>query len=620
VLRVHPQGYGFAVTDDGESEYYVRARNMGTALDGDRVSLGITAVRPDDRKAEAEVLEVLERGRTSTVGTFNVRGRIGVVAPDDPRLTHDVVVAPEDFAGARDGDKVSVSLEHFDDARGAPEGRVLRILGPAADPRTQVLAIAMSRGIDPQFADEALEEADAAPDEPDDEALRGREDFRSERVFTIDPVDARDFDDALHVRRLADDRFEVGVHIADVSHFVTPGSALDREAFERGTSTYLVDLVIHMLPERLSSNLCSLRPEEVRLTYSCVLTLDSDADVVDYRIVPSVIRSSARLTYEEAQAVLDGGDSPLADDIRTLGGLARRLTERRTERGAINFDLPEVRVVLDEAGFPVDLVRKDRLMAHRLIEEFMILANETVARHAGSRPFVYRVHEHPDRERIRQLIAYVRAFGYRISSQEGLIAPQELNRLLSEARGRPEEPVITENALRAMAKARYAPGNIGHFGLASRHYTHFTSPIRRYPDLMVHRLLRGMAAGDGPADPDDLKAQCDHCSDRERAADDAQRDSVKLKQVQYMQQHVGDRFTGVVSGVARFGVFVELDSILVEGLIHVRDLADDYYEYDEAAFSLVGRSTGRRFRLGDPLTVVVAAASEESRTIDFVLA
>ena len=627
LIRVRPEGYGFVTVEGEPADFYVSARRMGTALDGDRVQIGMDAPRQGDQRREAEIIRVVERKRLTAVGTFRTRGRFGVVQPDDRRLTKDIFVT--DSAAATDDDKVVVSIDRFDDPHGSPHGRVLRVLGPSSDASVRVLAIAMAMGVDADFPADALAEADAAPDMIPASVLAGREDFRPKAVFTIDPVDAKDFDDALHVEALAGGRFEVGVHIADVSAFVKPGGALDEAAFSRATSVYLVDRVLPMLPERLSSNLCSLRPDEDRLTMSCVLKVDADGNVFDYRIGESVIRSRARLTYEQAQALVDGApDAPAVDPavlaaLRTAAVMAVRMRERRLAAGAVDFDTPEVRVVLDETGTVTELVRKERLAAHKLIEEFMLLANRTVATHAAKKHsksgFVYRIHDVPKTEKISQLIDYIKAFGYRIVSKGGKITGPELNRLLTECRERPEAPVIEEAALRAMAKATYSPENIGHFGLAFEYYTHFTSPIRRYPDLMVHRLLKDFAAGRPTPDVDELKIRCDHCAERERAADEAQRESVKLKQVEYMQQHVGDRFAGVVSGVTRFGVFVEINSLLVEGLLHVRDLPDDYYEYDESAFALIGRYSSRRFSLGDPVEIVVASASLETREIVFVL-
>lgn len=640
VIRAHADGFGFVMDDEG-NEYFVGSRRMGLALDGDRVEIGLDAPPTDGRRREAEVLNVIERGRPTAVGTFHLHGHFGSVRPDDRRMTKDVYVAKDDWGGAKEGDKVQVSIDRYDNPKSYPEGRILTVIGSSEDPATRVLALAMSVGIDADFPQEALDEAERASDKITGKDLKNREDFRKDVVFTIDPIDARDFDDALHWKDLGDGRCEVGVHIADVGHYVRPGSELDKAGYLRGTSTYLVDRVIPMLPHRLSGNLCSLRPNEDRLTYSCVFELDGAANVVRHRITPSVIHSKARLTYEQAQAVIDGEDptkaygadapgvtpKPPAEvqtAIKKLWDLADHLIKRRFKHGSIDFDLPEVRVVLDENGIVTDLVRKDRIAANRLIEEFMLLANQTVARHIvkakPKRAGVYRTHDAPDQERIKQLVAYVRGFGYSVDSRDGTIAPAELNRLMRDAEGKPEQPVIQNAALRAMAKAKYSPEEKGHFGLGFEHYSHFTSPIRRFPDLITHRILRQMSRDESSPDHATLKLQCEHLSERERVADEAQRESIKLKKVEYMQQHVGDTFEGVISGVTSFGLFVELSKLLVEGLVHVRELSDDYYEYDELAYMLVGRNSGRRFKLGDPVKVVVASANTESREIDFVFA
>ncbi len=625
ILRVHPQGYGFVEIEGQEDEdIYISEAHMGTALDGDRVLVGLAAPARGDRRREGEVLKVLERRRKQAVGTFYPRGAFALVVPDDPRLTHDIYVPREAFNGARTGDKVVVSIDRFDDPKASPEGRVLEALGPASDPRVQVLALALSKDVRTGFPEAVLKEAERIPDTIPEREYRRRLDLRDREVFTIDPSDAKDFDDALHLRRLPNGHIEVGVHIADVSYYVQPGSALDEEAYQRGTSVYLVDRVIPMLPEKLSNQVCSLRSGEDKLTYSVLMELTPSAQVVHYQIRETVTHSRQRFTYEEAQAIIDGADHPLAESIRLAHKLAQKLRSDRMEAGAIDFDLPEVKVELDEAGHPVRIYRKERLAAHQLIEEFMLLANRLVAETIGNRteapPFVYRIHDRPDAEKIRQLAQYVRVFGYHLAlTEEGTVSSKALNELLQHVKGSPEEPVIEEAALRAMAKARYATQNIGHYGLAFDFYTHFTSPIRRYPDLMVHRLLKQYLKQTKKAaavDVDELEARCRHCSERERAAEEAERDSVRLKQVQYMQQHVGEQFRGVISSVTNFGVFVELEDVLVEGLVHVRDMGDDYYEYDERRYTLRGLYTGKRYRPGDVVEVVVVRADPATRQID----
>ena len=436
-------------------------------------------------------------------------------------------------------------------------------------------------------------------------------------------MDAKDFDDAIHIKRLDSRDFEVGVHIADVSHYVQTGTELDEEAFARGTSTYLVDRVIPMLPEALSNEVCSLRPDEDKLTYSCLLTVTPRGEVTSYRIEETVIHSIARLTYEDAQAIIDGSseDAPVKEDVLLAARLARTLTRKRMDEGSIDFEIPEVRVVLDEKGMPVEIVRRPRRESNRLIEEFMLLANQTVAKEVGLRlkkPFVYRIHAAPDSEKIRNLAQYVAAFGYKLPMTDDTITSAALNGLLRHVKGSAEEPIIETAAIQAMAKAIYSSTNIGHFGLGFRHYTHFTSPIRRYPDLIVHRLLKRYLADGKPAEEDELAAQCKHCSDRERVATEAERESVRLKKVEYAVQHLGDEFDGVVVGVTKFGVFVQMKALLTEGLIHVRDMGNDYWEYDPRNYALVGSNTNQTIRLGDEVRVQIASASVEARRIDLL--
>ena len=584
--------------------------------------VALAAPRRGDERREAEVLEVVKRARLQTVGTFREQGHFAFVAPDDNRIVHDVYVASADFAQAKDGDKVIVSIDRFPDHRASPEGRVLQVLGPASDPATRVLSLALSMDVRAGFPDDVIAEADQVREALSEDALRGRLDLRKKTIFTVDPVDANDFDDAIHIEKLPNENFELGVHIADVSYYVREDTALDREAFARGTSVYLVDRVIPMLPEKLSNLVCSLRPNEEKLTYSCIMEVTPRGKVVRSEIRESVIRSAQRFTYEEVQELIEqrSRKHPLAGPVRMAAQLARTLMKKRMREGSVDFDLPEVRVVLDENGNVTDVRRKERKEANRLIEEFMLLANRTVSQEIARRrtppPFVYRVHDKPDEERIQKLSEYVRAFGYSLKLTGGNVESRDLNSLLDHVKGAPEAAVIEEAALRAMAKARYQVENIGHYGLGFAHYSHFTSPIRRYPDLMAHRLLKRYLSSGGPVNAEELQERCEHCSEREKAATEAERESIKLKQVEYMQQHVGEEFAGVVSGVTKFGVFVELEEVLVEGLVHVRDLNDDYYEYDERSYRLVGQYSGKAYRLGDPVRVLVAAANVERREID----
>ncbi len=625
VLQMHPQGYGFVMVP-GQNDFFVRGTRLKTALDGDRVRITLAAPvrgQRSDRHREAEIVEVLERGRTRTVGTFDKMGHFAFVKPDDQRMTKDIYVAQENFNGATEGDKVIVSIEKYDDPKASPEGRVLEVLGRADDPGVAVLAIALSQGIKHDFPKPVEQEAEQIPLAISNDEVERRLDLRAKNIFTIDPDDAKDFDDAIHIERLKNGNFELGVHIADVSHYVKQGTLLDAEAYERGTSTYLVDRVIPMLPEKLSNGVCSLRPNEDKFAYSCIMEISPRGAVKDYKIRETVIHSKFRFTYDGAQQVIDGGtqDHPLKDDVLLAAKLARTLTKKRMRQGSIDFDTDEVKVVLDEKGKPIDIVRKERQEANRLIEEMMLLANQTVATHVGqpkdAKAFVYRIHDRPDAERIQSLRDYVKAFGYQLPvGPDGSVDRKDLNELIEHVKGMPEGPVVKVAALRAMAKAVYSTNNIGHYGLGFKYYSHFTSPIRRYPDLIAHRLLKHYASGGKSVDEPTLETVCDHCSAQERQAVSAERESIKLKVVEYVSEHVGDEFEGVVTGVTKFGVFVEMTKLLAEGLVHVRDMDDDHYEYDERNYTLVGVHTRRTIRLGDPVKVQVAAANVETRKID----
>jgi len=639
VLRCKPQGFGFVQAVDDEEEFFIREPHMGEALHGDVVRVAVAARADGDKKRECEVVEVVERRRTQVVGTFRARGNYAFVEPDDRRILQEVYVPSDAFGGASDGEKVVVSVDRFDSRKASPEGRILRVIGPADDPNVRVLSLAMSMDVRADFPKSVEEEADAIPVDIPQSEIDRRLDLRDKPIFTIDPDDAKDFDDAIHIEELDNGHFEVGVHIADVSHYVDPGTALDDEAYERATSVYLVDRTIPMLPEKLSNQVCSLRPREDKLAFSVLMEVTPEGEVEDYDIRETVIHSRERLTYDRAQTFIDGGhpDHPGAPHVVRANRLAKTLTERRMQSGSIDFGSDEVKVLLDEAGHPQDIVRKERKPANRLVEEFMLLANRTVAAHIGapdfgarfapngqsngekeSLPFVYRVHDSPDGEQIRQLAEYVRVFDHELPLTDGNATNDDLGDLIDTVKGRPEEQVIVRAALRAMSKAEYAVGNIGHYGLGFEYYTHFTSPIRRYPDLIVHRLLKRYAQGGPPVSVEELADRCEHCSEQERNAEEAERESVKLKQVEYVKDHVGDTFEGVVSGVTKFGVFVELTELLVEGLVHVRDMDDDYYIYDESTYTMRGEDTGKSYRPGDSVTVEVVGADIESREIDLL--
>jgi ribonuclease R len=623
-LQTIRSGAGFVETEEGP-DVFIPSNALGSALDGDRVVARVERRRRGDRP-EGRIIKVLERARTTMVGVYHPSRNFGFVVPEDRKVSKDVFVPPGQAGGADDGDVVVVKVTSWGDAHRGPAGEVQEVLGRLGDPGVDVLAVAHGHELPMEFPDDVEAEATRlkergvrAAHEPE------RVDLRGQLIFTIDPADAKDHDDALSIHRGEDGLWEVGVHIADVSHYVEEGGAIDQEAFKRATSVYLVDRVIPMLPEALSNDLCSLRPHEDRFALSLLLRMDDRAEVRDHRVVRSVIRSAHKLAYEEAQSVLDGSGSVTqeADQaIRDLARLARQLRAKREARGSIDFDLPEARVVLNTAGEPTDIQKVLRLEAHRLIEDFMILANEVIDRSATSRkvPFLHRVHEHPEGDRLDQLQNFLAGLGVRIPDKP---SPKDLQEAIDRFDGRPEESLVTTVVLRSMKRARYSEKPLGHFGLATDHYTHFTSPIRRYSDLVVHRLT-GQALIDGERVAERLRTEylpivSRRTSERERVAVDAERDSIDLKKTEFMQQHVGDEFEGTVSGVTSFGLFVLLDRYFVEGLVHVSSLGDDYYVFMEERFALVGEHTGKRFRLGDRVTVQVASADLEQRKIDFVL-
>ncbi len=630
-FQARRNGSGFVIPDDGSAEVSIPLDAVGSARDGDRVVARIERRRRGQR-LEGSVVRVLERARSTVVGTFHLarsgrRGTpLGFVVPEDPRQGPDVVVAPGGV-DPQDGDIVVVRMLEWGEGRRAALGEVERILGRPGAPGVDILAILHGHELPFEFPAAVEREAEGiAKRGIHARDLETREDFRDHLVFTIDPADAKDHDDALSIRRLDDGGWEVGVHIADVSWYVRENTALDGEAALRGTSVYLVDRVVPMLPHALSSDLCSLRPGEDRLTLSLLLRLDAGGGVGASRLVRAVVRSRHRLSYEEAQSVLDGTASIDAETdaaLRDLARLAEALRRKRTDRGSLDFDLPESRVILNASGEPTDIQRVLRLESHRLIEDFMLLANETIAARAEGRglPFVYRIHEPPDEARLQQLAEFAALFGHRFSGA-GRVRPQAVQQLLERVQGRPEEALLSTTVLRSMKQARYSAENLGHFGLAARRYTHFTSPIRRYPDLIVHRLcgryfLDGEEPGHGLAET--LATVARLSSERERVAVAAERDSIELKKVEFMERHLGAEFDGTISGVRAFGFHVLLDTYHVDGLVHVSSLDDDYYVFVEDRYELVGESRGRRFRIGDRVKIQVAAVNRESRHIDFVL-
>jgi ribonuclease R len=635
VGRLHTirSGAGFVAPDAGGDDVYVSPDGLATALDGDRVIVRVER-RKRGPRVEGRVVRVLERARETIVGVYHPaagrtggeRASFGFVVPEDTRIPRDVFIAQTDAGDARDGDVVVARITHWGREHLGPAGVIESVLGRPTDPGVDVLTVIHGHGLDTDFPDDVEAEAAAIRRRgitPAD--LEGRRDLRDTLVFTIDPAEAKDHDDALSLVRLEDGSLEVGVHIADVAHYVREDSAIDAEALRRGTSTYLVDRVIPMLPHALSSDLCSLRPDEDRLAMSLLLRLDAGGRLHGELMVRSVVRSRHRLSYEDAQAVLDARHSIDAETdgaLRTLRELSRALRQHRIERGSVDFDLPEARVVLNAAGEPTDIERVQRLEAHRLIEDFMLLANETIARRAAEAelPFVYRIHERPDDAKLEQLREFAGTFGHRLGG--GTVRPKDLQRLLGSLDGLPEAVLISTVTLRSMKQARYSVENHGHFGLAARHYTHFTSPIRRYPDLMVHRLSTRYFIDRSPPERGDAAALTEIArlsSERERVAVSAERESVEMKKVEFMERHVEQEFDGTIASVTAFGFYVLLDAFYVEGLVHVSFLEDDFYVFLEDQFALVGERLRRRFRLGDRVRVRVRRVDREERQIDFDL-
>ena len=612
-------------------------RSLSNALHGDRVAVSFVRNRRGEYK-RVQVVEILERREATYVGRLQIARGCAFFVSLNRELREDVFIPADKTKGATSRDKVVVRITDWERKSKNPRGEVLDILGKAGDNSTEMHAILAEFGLPYSYPEAVEQAAEALSGEITEAELAQREDFRGVLTCTIDPRDAKDFDDALSFRPLPEGGYEVGVHIADVSHYVEPGSIIDDEAYKRATSVYLVDRTIPMLPERLSNFLCSLRPDEDKYAYSCIFSLDEEAHVRSARIARTVIRSQRRFTYEEAQEIIETGNGDHAEAILTLHRLAQKLRARRFEVGSIAFDRPEVRFELDEAGKPLSVYIKESKPAHQLIEEFMLLANRTVAERIaepsrrditpalhvgrGGKPaFVYRIHEAPDEEKLRGLADYVRRFGYKLKVEGGSAAiAKSLNALLEAIREKPEEDMLTMLAIRSMAKARYTTSHIGHYGLGFESYTHFTSPIRRYPDLMVHRLLtRYLIEGKPSADATALEDQCDHASEMESVAANAERSSIKYKQVEYMLPRLGESFTGVITGLADWGFYVELEENKCEGLVPARDLSDDYYVYDEANFRLVGRHTGHTFSLGQRVEVVVAQADLARRQLDFAL-
>jgi ribonuclease R len=619
-------GSAFIVPDDEfEKDIFVSARKLHTALNGDHVKVYIYA-KKSGRKNEGEVVEIIKRLKTDFIGVIRISDRFAFVNVDDRKMLHDIFVPLSDLEGAKNGQKVQVSITDWPEGAKNPIGKIAAILGEQGENNTEMNAILAQYGFPLAFPAEVEREADAIPEDVSADDLKGRRDFRNTVTFTIDPADAKDFDDAISFRKLPNGNYEIGVHIADVSHYVKPNSHLDKEAYARATSVYLVDRVIPMLPERLSNGVCSLRPHEDKLCFAAVFELDEQANIITEWFGRTVIHSNRRFSYEEAQEVIENKAGDHAEEILKLNELAYILRDRKFKNGAISFESTEVKFKLDETGKPVGVYVKERKDAHKLIEDFMLLANKKVAEFVSKKgsgkkkyTFVYRSHDSPNLENLGNFALFAARFGYKINTKSDKEIAKSLNYLMEDVEGKKEQNVLTQLAIRSMAKAVYTTKKTSHYGLAFDHYTHFTSPIRRYPDVMVHRLLAAYLNNEKSANEEEYEAASSHSSTMEKRAADAERASIKYKQAEYLEENIGNTFTGIISGVTEWGMYVEIIENKCEGMVRLRDIADDFYVLDEKNYCIIGQRKKKKYQLGDEVKVKVKKVDLAKRQIDFTL-
>ncbi|MGM0377114.1 MAG: ribonuclease R [Bacteroidota bacterium] len=631
VVQMTAKGTAYIIPDEGDEDIFVAQSNLGHALNGDRVKV-LQYARRKRHKPEGEVVEVLHRSRDSFVGNLEVSKDFAFLVADSRFMHHDIFIPREKLNGGKHGQKAVVRITDWPERAKNPIGKVEDILGNPGENNAEMHAILAEFNLPYKYPEKVVNAAEKIDGSITRKEIKNRKDFRDVPTFTIDPSDAKDFDDALSLRKLKNGRWEVGIHIADVTHFVTPNTIVDKEGYERATSVYLVDRVVPMLPERLSNDLCSLRPNEDKLCFSAVFELDDDAKVHDSWVGRTVIHSNRRFDYDEAQGVIESGQGDMKDELQKLNELAKILREERFKAGSIDFDRVEVQFELGETGRPLSVFFKEAKDSNKLIEEFMLLANRRVAEiigknelqppekrsKKGAKTFVYRIHDEPDPEKYENFGRFVRKLGFEAMPKGSETVSHSLNRLLDEVQGKKQQHLIETLAIRTMSKAVYSTHNIGHYGLGFEFYTHFTSPIRRYPDMLVHRLLQRYIDGGRSAPQDKFEDMCDHSSKMEMLAADAERTSIKYKQVEYMKDKVGEVFDGIISGVTEWGLYVELDDNKCEGMIAIRDLDDDFYQFDEENYCLVGRRKNRRYQIGDPVQIQIVKANLEKRQLDFI--
>jgi len=624
VVEVTSRGNAYVICEDLEHDIYIPSRNLNHALNNDLVKVYVYK-RKKNKKQEGDIVEVIKRSKTEFVGVLQKNKTFGFVVPDDHKMYADIFIAADQLAEAEDGDKVLAKISDWPTNSKNPFGQIMRVLGKPGDHDTEIHSILLEYGLPYTFPEEVEAYASEIPIEITKEEISKRRDMRKDLTFTIDPKDAKDFDDALSFMVLENGNYEIGVHIADVSHYVKENTILEQEAYERATSVYLVDRVVPMLPEILSNNVCSLRPNEEKLTFSVVFKMDQKGNVLDSWYGRTVIYSDKRFAYEDAQEIIEGNDvaveEPIKEAILTLDTLAKKIRKRRMSQGAISFDRTEVRFNLDENANPIGVYVKESKDANKLIEEFMLLANRKVAEFIGKKKktFVYRIHDEPNIDKLALLQGIISKFGYRIDTNSRESTSTSLNQLLSDVHGKAESNMIETLTIRSMSKAIYTTDNIGHYGLAFDYYTHFTSPIRRYPDVMAHRLLQHYLDGGESVKVEKYEEQCKHSSEREFMASKAERDSIKYMQVKYMQDHQDQEFEGVISGVTEWGIYVEIIENKCEGMVRIKDIRSDYFIFDEKQYALVGQADKRMYQLGDQVTVTVKNTDLERKHLDFNL-